>query len=223
MRNFYFFMLAVCIALCGCSSEVLDTNMGNLTMVIEDSGFSDKDASSYNSWIRVSEEGFYEQTYQTDLKYVTGQDTLLPTVRASEIKHIYNLKPVEKKALTEKTNGLIIVRNYQPEFVVCYTDFEVPVSFKTERAFLCSKDAELLMPVQEICYTLQDPILTKLEDEKEDEKEFYCYLLECSATAKTGEKISRSTTKVKVMIEKCVITFDPSVDPWEDADVDVDL
>ena len=99
---------------------------------------------------------------------------------------------------------------------VCYADFEVPVLFTTEKAFFSDHDGEYVLPVPEVRYALQEPKLTELADETADGRVFSCYMLECQATASTGERTSTARTRVKIMVEKQPIIFDdPVVEPWK--------
>ena len=184
--------------------------------MVEASGFDGKDAASYISWIKISRQGTGELTYRTELKYAEGCDTLLPAIEAPSVKHVCDLRPTEGKMLREKTDGPLIIRSYQTEYTVCYADFEVPVLFTTEKAFFSDHDGEYVLPVPEVRYALQEPKLTELADETADGRVFSCYMLECQATASTGERTSTARTRVKIMVAKQPIIFDdPVVEPWK--------
>ena len=188
MKNF-FFLAAVALgaAVCSCSTDILDQpEFNDSEMMVEASGFDGKDAASYISWIKISRQGTGELTYRTELKYA------------------------------EKTDGPLIIRSYQTEYTVCYADFEVPVLFTTEKAFFSDHDGEYVLPVPEVRYALQEPKLTELADETADGRVFSCYMLECQATASTGERTSTARTRVRIMVAKQPIIFDdPVVEPWK--------
>lgn len=116
----------------------------------------------------------------------------------------------------KKTDEPLIIRSYQTEYTVCYTDFEVPVLFTTEEAFLSAHDGEYVLPIPEVRYALLEPKLTELADETADGRVFSCYMLECQATASTGERTSTARMSVKIMVAKQPIIFDdPVVEPWK--------
>lgn len=102
----------------------------------------------------------------------------------------------------KKTDEPLIIRSYQTEYTVCYTDFEVPVLFTTEEAFLSAHDGEYVLPIPEVRYALLEPKLTELADETADGRVFSCYMLECQATASTGERTSTARMSVKIMVAK---------------------
>ena len=218
MKIFSFWKLSLFVtAVCSCSTDILDQpEFNGSEMMVEASGFDGKDAASYISWIKISRQGTGELTYRTELKYAEGCDTLLPAIEAPSVKHVCDLRPTEGKMLREKTDGPLIIRSYQTEYTVCYADFEVPVLFTTEKAFFSDHDGEYVLPVPEVRYALQEPKLTELADETADGRVFSCYMLECQATASTGERTSTARTRVKIMVAKQPIIFDdPVVEPWK--------
>lgn len=216
-KLFFGITVALGAAVCGCSTDLLDrAEFNDSGMTVEASGFENKDATSYVSWIKISRQGTDELTYRTELKYAEGCDTLLPAIEASSIKHLRNLRPTEGKMLSERTDGFLTIRSYQTEYTVCYADFEVPVLFTTEKAFFSDRDGEYVLPTPEIRYALREPVLTELADETADGRTFSCYMLECQATASTGERTSLARTRIKIMVEKQPIIFDdPVVEPWK--------
>lgn len=124
--------------------------------------------------------------------------------------------PRKEKCRGKKTDEPLIIRSYQTEYTVCYTDFEVPVLFTTEEAFLSAHDGEYVLPIPEVRYALLEPKLTELADETADGRVFSCYMLECQATASTGERTSTARMSVKIMVAKQPIIFDdPVVEPWK--------
>ena len=225
-KRFIFASLTLGVLACSCITEVLDcADFDNVPAVVENSGIEkDGDQSSYVSWIEVDRQGLKKNRYEAKISCPIGCDSIISPVYATGIQYrSHRLK--NEASISERSEGNIIIRSYKCDYLVRYDGFEIPVSFITEKAFLKNGDSEIFMPTLSTHYSLEEPILTELADEKIGEKEYYCYQLLCRATAQTEEVFSQAQSSVKILVEKQPIIFDtPTVEPWQDnEDTDINI
>ncbi len=219
MKIKLFAMLAFVLMLAsGClKQEILYENAENVPAMIEESGIVEN-TDNYISWVNLK--GLKQSHYEAVLAYTEGyKDVVTEPIKVNAIQY-WGSRRGKNVFISEQNDGNVIIRKYQCNLIVCYSEFEIPISFVVEKAFLKNCENEICMPTLDTEYTLAEPLLTELEDEEIGDKQYYCYQLSCCATALTGDVVSEAQSIAKIMVEKQPITFDPpSVDPWDDVEV----
>ena len=232
MKKVLFYLACIIpgMFVCSCTNDyVIDAvDFGDLPAYVEESGITNQTADSYTSWMRLGCDGYEDRTYEVSLPYATGIEQEMEPVIVSSAMRGYALSPSTDTdgdaILEERVEGNIVIKKIRMDYLLVFDGAKVPVSFVAERAFFRGKYGEQVFPWEEISFSLNDPVLTEMEDRYIGETCYKQYLVECRAVAENGRSSATAETSFIALVEQIPITFEVTVDDWKDGgDVPVDI